>query len=342
MLQNVLALSVAVFVATTATAQPSATTTAPPPAGRTVTALDLEGEAFESGFVGVDDGTKIHYVAAREAGGEAVLLVPGWPQDWHAWEDLLPRLAQEGFAVVAVDPRGIGISDRPLTGYDLGRTGLDLHQVMAALGHDRYHVVGHDVGMWIGYAMASDRPDAVRTLTVMEAVVPGIAESPPLFMSQDKAKNLFHFLFNQVPDLPEELVQGREAEFLNWLFDQKGYRTDRINRDHYIELYSRPGAMRGGWAYYRAIPESMAQNAKRKQSKLPMPVLALGGGESEKSTTHDSMRAVTTTLYGGVIPGVGHYMPEEAPDEVLDQLLPLLNGKTPPTLPGGSGSGGSD
>ena len=69
-----------------------------------------------------------------------------------------------------------------------------------------------------------------------------------------------------------------------------------------------------------------------------MPVLALGGSESEKTTTHDSMKSVTTTLYGGEIPGVGHYMPEEAPDEIMAQLLPVLKGDTPPKLKTGKSS----
>ncbi|WP_251279090.1 alpha/beta fold hydrolase, partial [Enterobacter hormaechei] len=72
-----------------------------------------------------------------------------------------------------VDPPGIGESDRPAHGYDTGSAAAVLHQTMQALGHDRYQVVGHDIGMWIAYALASDQPQAVRQLAVTEAVIPG-------------------------------------------------------------------------------------------------------------------------------------------------------------------------
>ena len=84
-----------------------------------------------------------------------MLLIPGWPQTVH----LAPCDASAGggwFQAIAVDPPGIGDSDKPAGGYDTGSIGAALHAMMAQLGHERYQLVGHDIGMWIGYAMASD------------------------------------------------------------------------------------------------------------------------------------------------------------------------------------------
>jgi len=83
------------------------------------------------------------------------LLVHGWPETWYAWRLLMPALAR-GFSVVAVDQRGIGLSDIPAGGYDTGTLASDLVALMDALGHRRFAVAGHDTGLWIGYALAAD------------------------------------------------------------------------------------------------------------------------------------------------------------------------------------------
>ena len=100
------------------------------------------------------EGQRIHCVVAGS--GEPVLLVPGWPQTWYAWRHVMQALAAQGFMAIAVDPPGLGDSDRPEQGYDTGSVARTLHQVMAQLGFNRYHLVGHDVGMWIAYALACD------------------------------------------------------------------------------------------------------------------------------------------------------------------------------------------
>src|ERR687892_493271 len=87
-----------------------------------------------------------------------------------AWRMLMPALARD-FHVVAVDQRGIGLSDKPQDGYDTGTLAGDLVALMEALGHQRFAVVGHDTGLIISYALAADHPDRVDRLVVAE--VPG-------------------------------------------------------------------------------------------------------------------------------------------------------------------------
>jgi len=147
------------------------------------------------------DGQRVHCVSTGH--GEPVLLIPGWPQTWYAWRHVLHALAAAGFEAIAVDPPGIGESDRPVHGYDTGSAAAVLHQTMQALGHERYQVVGHDIGMWIAYALASDQPQAVQQLAVTEAVIPGLAPEPGIFAAPADNIFLWHFMFNQVTDLPE-------------------------------------------------------------------------------------------------------------------------------------------
>jgi pimeloyl-ACP methyl ester carboxylesterase len=236
----------------------------------------------------------------------------------------MPALTAAGFRVIAVDPRGIGQSSRPANGYDMGRVAADLHYLMHQLGHERYAVLGHDIGMWIGYALASDYPQSVERLGIMEAVIPGLARSPMVFVSPAENVFLWHFMFNQLPDLPEMLIQGRERAYLAWMFDQWSYKRDAVALDAYVEAYSAPGALRAGFAYYRTIPETIAQNARRAERKLPMPVLALGAEHATAGAPFTTMQPVTVDLRGSILPGCGHFVPEECPDALLDHVIPFL------------------
>lgn len=297
-------------------------------ASSTTAAGPFAVRAAEAGFVhGYDriEGVKIHHVGVGE--GPPVLLIPGWPQTWYVWRHIMTALAGAGFRVIAADPRGIGQSGRPADGYDTGRAAADLHGLMRKLGHERYSVVGHDVGMWIGYALASDRPGAVERLAVMEALIPGLDAPPPVFMPRGENVFFWHFMFNQLPDLPERLIEGRERAYLAWMFEQWSYRREAVAFDAYAEEYSVPGALRGGFAYYRAIPETIVQNAERARRKLAMPVLALGGEHATAGIPLETMRSVATDVRGGILPDAGHFVPEECPEALLEYLIPFLRGE---------------
>src|SRR5262249_40153953 len=111
------------------------------------------------------DGTRFHYVTAGT--GEAVVLLPGWPESWIAWRKVVPLLVSAGRRVVVLDPRGFGESDKPAGGYDLDTAARDLHgflemtKLASAGGVD---IVAHDVGTWIAHAHAANFPAAVRRL----------------------------------------------------------------------------------------------------------------------------------------------------------------------------------
>src|ERR687894_2568838 len=134
-------------------------------------------DTFTSRYVDTG-GLRQHAVIG--GAGPPLLLVHGWPQNWYAWRLLMPALARD-FTVIAVDQRGIGLTDKPQGGYDSRTLATDLVALMDALGHERFAVVGHDTGYIISYALAADHPDRVDRLVVAEVPGPlGVGPSPPL------------------------------------------------------------------------------------------------------------------------------------------------------------------
>ena len=176
---------------------------------------------FRHGTVTVD-GVHLHYVEGGE--GAPILLLPGWPQSWYAWRRVMPQLVAAGRRVIALDPRGCGDSDRPRSGYDMASVAAEIHGFAITLGllnHRPIDVSGHDIGTWIGYAYAADWPDDVRSLAVLDALLPGVTPPPSGLPSEEINLRTWHFAFNRLDDLPEILIAGRERAFLTWLFRAK-------------------------------------------------------------------------------------------------------------------------
>jgi pimeloyl-ACP methyl ester carboxylesterase len=287
-------------------------------------------ETFTSRFVAAGD-LRLHAVIGGE--GPPLLLIHGWPETWYAWRMVMPRLA-ESFEVIAVDQRGIGLSDKPDDGYDIGTLAADLVALMDALGHGTFAVYGTDTGMPIAHALAADNPDRVERLAVSEAFLPGIASALPLFVPPILNARLWHLMFNQLPaEVNEALVRGREDIFFGAEFAASAGTTKLPDEavEYYIEiLRADPDALRGSFGFYRAIWESAQQNEARKSKRLTMPVLAMGGEESGGEMAADAMRLVSDDVQAVVLPGSGHWVAEQAPDELLaaltDFLAPYLEG----------------
>src|SRR5919112_6040487 len=198
---------------------------------------------------------------------------------------------------------------------------------MDSLGHQRFAMAGFDTGMFIAYALATDHPDRLDRLVVGEAFVPGVSPSPPLFVPGPLNERLWHLMFNQLPaNVNEALVRGREdifigAEYAAWAgtplpAEVVKYYTDRIASD--------PEALRGSFELYRAIEASAAQAEERKARRLTMPVLVIGGTASVGDLSVQAMKDVADDVQGVIIPGAGHWLAEEAPDEFLAALTEFL------------------
>jgi pimeloyl-ACP methyl ester carboxylesterase len=281
-------------------------------------------DTFSSRFVDTGE-VRLHAVVGGD--GPPLLLIHGWPQTWYAWRLVMPALAQD-FEVIAADQRGIGQSDKPSDGYDVGTIANDFVSLMDELGHQRFAVYGTDVGMPIAYALAADHPDRVERLVVSEAPLPGISPSPPLFLPPPLNARLWHLAFNQLPgEVNEALVRGREAIFFGAEFTasagSKKLPDEAVK--YYIDvLAADPEALRGSFEFYRAFPTTSEQNAERKNRRLTMPVLAIGGEESGMEGVEATMKLVADDVRGVVLPGAAHWVAEQAPEALVAALTEFL------------------
>ena len=269
----------------------------------------------------------LHYVTAGE--GPAIVLLHGWPETWWQWRHVIPALAAS-YAVIAPDLRGLGDSSRPLAGYDKRTVAADIWRLVSeTLGRRRFFLVGHDWGGPVAYALAAAHPHAVRRLVILDVTVPGCGGD------FSEGGRRWHHRFHMTPDLPEALTQGREEIYLSWFYRTFAFRPDAIgeaDRSEYLRTYREPGAMRAGFSYYRAIEQDAADNRETIRAfKLPMPVLAIGGGASyphargRASQPEESMRRVALDVRGEVFPDCGHFIPEEAPALLNDRLLAFFD-----------------
>ena len=262
---------------------------------------------------------RLHYVTGGQ--GPTIVLLHGWPQTWYMWRDVLPGLMQR-YRVIAVDMRGLGDSSRPATGYDTRTVAQDIWRLMNDVLDERcFHVVAHDWGGPVAYALAALHRQAVMSMAIFDAPVPGDG-------SVLTAMGRWHFGFHGESDLPEALIEGREDIYLRHMFSKGGSRPDAISEEaqrEYIRAYSQPGAMRAGFNYYREMTRNARDNkAFIAQGKLQMPILVYGGGNKivgRAMYAVDSWQRVATNVRGGVAEGCGHWIPEERPAWVVERLM---------------------
>jgi len=278
---------------------------------------------FSSRYVDAN-GVRLHAVIGGK--GRPLLLVHGWPQTWYQWRLVMPALARD-FEVIAVDQRGIGLSDKPESGYDAGTEAKDMVALMEALGHRRFAMVGFDTGMPIGYALAADHPERIERLVVGEAIITGVTPSPPLLAPGPLNKKLWHIAFNRLDaDVNEALVRGREDIYFGAEYaGSAGTPLPDHVVNYYVErLASSSEALRGSFGSYRAIDTSIAQNQLRKTRRLTLPVLAVGGAKAIGEGVGNTMKLVADDVQTVVIPNTGHWVAEEAPEQLLASLIPFL------------------
>jgi haloacetate dehalogenase len=280
------------------------------------------------------DGTEI----ATWVGGNGtpVLLLHGYPQTHAIWHRVAPVLVQR-FTVVATDLRGYGDSGMPdggpdHSGYSKRAMALDQIAVMAALGFERFAVVGHDRGARVAYRMALDHPERVTRVAVLD-VIPTIEMWDRL--DSGLGLGIYHWMFLAQPgDLPETMIGRDPDDYLERTLAAWTGRNGSITAEalaEYRRSFRRPEAIHAACEDYRAgagIDVELDAADRSAGRCIACPVLALWGqtwlGKSHADPLEIWRRwADTVTGYG--LP-CGHFIPEEAPEELLAILMPFLAG----------------
>lgn len=269
------------------------------------------------------NGVQYHYLLAMGR-GEPIVLLHGWGETSYMWRYVMPALIARGHTVLAPDLRGFGDTARPATGYDKATVARDIHALVAALGlGSGVTIAGHDMGGMVAYAYAAQYRDEVSRLVIMDVPLPGIDPWKDI----SATPRTWHFRFFNVRDLPEMLISGRESEFIRWFRSVEAVNTSALtpeSEDYYAKSYARPGALRGGFEYYRAFAQDEIDNRAFAKQPLTIPVLGLGASGGLGATIRTLLRNVASNVKTVIIEDSGHWIAEEQPGQVIAALTDFI------------------
>jgi len=268
------------------------------------------------------EGVRIAY--KRAGSGPPVVLLHGFAQTSHMWLPLMTKLATD-HTVVAPDLRGAGDSERPPAGYDKKTMARDVRKLVEQLGIARpIALAGHDIGLMVAYAYAAQFPAAVARLSLLDAFLPGIGKWKDVWL----APATWHFHFHG--EIPERLVAGRERTYLEHFWSDfaadPAHSISEADREFYAAAYARGGGIHATMQYFSEFPRDAADNAALAANRLPMPTLVLTGEKASGDFLVEQARLVAKDVTGVVVPGAGHWLMEEAPEQVIPRLAAFLSG----------------
>jgi pimeloyl-ACP methyl ester carboxylesterase len=262
------------------------------------------------------NGVKLNYLIAGK--GDPVILLHGYAQNSHMWRPLIPELAKT-HTVIAPDLRGFGASAKPESGYDKKSMAQDIHALAVSLGFKRVGIAGHDIGLMVAYAYTAQYPDEVERIALLDAFLPGVGDTTGVFLLRD----LWHFNF--YGEVPLKLVAGRERiyfeHFWNDFAADPKKSVSEADRRVYAKAYAKPGAMRAGFEVFRAFQQDGKDFAAMAKTKLKMPMLVLTGEKASGEFLISQGKLVADNVEGVIVKGSGHWLIDEAPDQVIPKLV---------------------
>ncbi len=290
---------------------------------------------FLSGFElhkQVVQGIDINFAIAGS--GPPILLLHGHPQTHVIWRKIAPALVVEGYQVIAPDLRGYGDSDKPASdehhmAYSKRTMATDQIELMAALGHDQFSVVGHDRGGRVAHRMALDHPSAVNSVSVLD-----IAPTLTMYQRTDQefaTRYFWWFFLIQPYDLPERLI-GSDPEYFLRKHIAGQVKTDLAVGEEiiaeYLRTYRNPTTIHAICEDYRASATiDLEHDQADDERMIECPLLAIWGEKGVVGEIYDveaTWRDKGKNVQGIAIP-CGHSIPEEAPQELTEALVRFLS-----------------
>jgi haloacetate dehalogenase len=291
---------------------------------------------FESFDLPVD--MDLHIRGVRAGKGPAVLLLHGHPQSHATWYDVAPRLVDAGYCVVATDLRGYGDSSRPPGGenhvnYSKRSMARDQVEVMRALGHERFSVIGHDRGGRVAHRMALDYPASLQRVALLD-----IAPTATMYARADRefaTRYFWWFFLIQPAPLPERLI-GTDPEYFLRAHISSQSRTPGVPSEsliqEYLRCYRLPGTIHAICEDYRAAAGiDLEHDAADADRRVEMPLLALWGARGVVGQLYDVLqtwREKAVNVQGRAL-DCGHALQEEAPEQTAAELLQFLGASAP-------------
>ncbi len=261
------------------------------------------------------DGSSVHVVEAGDPAAAPVVFLHGWPESWRSWLPVMER-ADEQVRAIALDLPGVGESTGAATDGSKRELARVVRSVIGALALDGVTLVGHDAGGMIAYSYLRAYDDVARVV-IMDVVVPGVDPWDEVLRNP----YIWHFAFHSIPELPERLVQGRQAEYFDFFYEVLCADPAKVGaeaRAAYVEAYSRASALTAGFDWYRTFPRDAAENGETLGHETTTPLLYLRG-EHESGDIDAYVAgfraAGVAHVEQGIVPGAGHFAPEEAPEE---------------------------
>jgi pimeloyl-ACP methyl ester carboxylesterase len=260
-------------------------------------------------------GASIHTVSAGRPDAPGLLLLHGWPESWATWRELIP-LAAESHRVVAIDLPGIGGSAHGAAPGSKRAIARLVHELAKALALTDLTLVGHDIGGMVTYAYLREFPDLARAV-ILDVPIPGVAPWDDFV----RAPFLWHFALHAVPELPEQLVGGRELGYFGYFYDllsaTPGVPSKEVRREQ-AAAYAAPGALSAGFGWYRAFTEDVEDNlAVAAGPPAQVPLLYLRGSAERGGSISTYLAGLHQAGVAGARPatieGAGHFPHQEAP-----------------------------
>jgi pimeloyl-ACP methyl ester carboxylesterase len=275
-------------------------------------------------------------LAVAEAGdpaGEPVVLLHGFPEMSHSWRHQLPALAGAGFHAVAPDLRGYGGSDRPTAVEAYAARALvgDVAGLIRALGHESAHIVGHDWGGSLAWGLAGASPEMVRSLTILNAPQGPVSARLRREDRSQQAKSWYMLLF-QFPGVAEAWLSDDDfANLRRFVFDTAAPEAfPPADREAFVDALRRDGALTAALNYYRAnMPPASWLRDPPDPPEIAVPTMIVWGEADaymDPVLLERSAATVTGPLRVERLPGVSHWVQQEAPDRVNELLLDFLAG----------------
>lgn len=280
------------------------------------------------------NGINIHYWTGGDPAGQPVLLWHGFLGTSFSWAKVAPKLAESGLAVIVPDMPGYGDSAKPsgVAGYDGRALAECFRSLVRSVGMDSRSLIiaAHDMGAPPALLWANDHPEEIAGLLYVEAPVmlSGVLQKVIAYTPEAmKQGSMWWWIIPLAPGVPERLVVGHERAFLTWFFETAAAKPEVFTADtvdEYVRTYSGIEGVLGSMGVYRAAFKTIDQTEPLTKAKVQCPIVAVGGEKGLGSSVGQGVNMVAARVDAYTYPNCGHFVPEECPNELTEQILKLV------------------